>query len=416
MGQVLSHVFGNPPVEQPRLPDVEPEFQPYYGLGVPNEASTTRDDSMRWYTEFWEQAYCIPHRDGTSVIICCPDNGHEPNQREEDPEDGWAIKCLRATYQNLPTDHARIARYRAYFTAMSRIELIDPRYIGALENGSGLVVEKLTPGPLDDLTVPAMEVPVPDMLDQNKKLILSLYFRWAMQALSAMSFVHSQSIYIRNFSSRLVWIRRDYSLAITGFISAVKLVPKSEDQEAEREERGWSRSYRYQQVEGLQDDVEHCYHPGERLSYNTRQHMAAEPSVEADLFHWATFVWRLMTNQFTIESPVLRGERMEPSAPADQAILWDSAEGLQLIKKRHGQKLYQELEEVRLGTVLTKAWHGQYKSAEEAMREVKLIASSLDMVTSDDEVEVEGGWENAFDVITTGLAPGKKVLVARFVQ
>ena len=50
--------------------------------------------------------------------------------------------------------------------------------------------------------------------------MLSLYYRWALQVLSAFSFLHSRSIYVRSFSSRFVWLRSDFSLAITGFICA----------------------------------------------------------------------------------------------------------------------------------------------------------------------------------------------------
>jgi len=94
-------------------------------------------------------------------------------------------------------------------------------YFGALhsEAGDGIVVEKLCPGPLS-FTIPVMTVPVAQTISQEDKIILSLYYRWALQALSAFRFMHSRSVYVGFFSSQLVWIRSDFSLAVTGFISA----------------------------------------------------------------------------------------------------------------------------------------------------------------------------------------------------
>jgi hypothetical protein len=65
-----------------------------------------------------------------------------------------------------------------------------------------------------------MRVPVAQTLAREDRVMLSLYYRWAVHVLSAFSFMHSKSVYIKFFSAQLVWLRSDYSLAITGFISA----------------------------------------------------------------------------------------------------------------------------------------------------------------------------------------------------
>jgi len=52
----------------------------------------------------------------------------------------------------------------------------------------------------------------------NDILVLALYYRWALQALSAMSFFHDHGIFLRVSTSQMVWLRYDFSLAITGFI------------------------------------------------------------------------------------------------------------------------------------------------------------------------------------------------------
>ncbi len=49
--------------------------------------------------------------------------------------------------------------------------------------------------------------------------MLALYYRWALQSLSALSFFHSRSVYPTFFSSTNAWLRSDYSLAVAGFIN-----------------------------------------------------------------------------------------------------------------------------------------------------------------------------------------------------
>ena len=97
------------------------------------------------------------------------------------------------------------------------------RYIGALysTSGDGIVVERLVPGQLKRVEVPAMTVPVvARTMSHDDKIMLSLYYRWAIQVLSAFRFMHARSMCIGFFSSQLVWIRPDFSLAVGGFISA----------------------------------------------------------------------------------------------------------------------------------------------------------------------------------------------------
>ncbi|KAI4630120.1 hypothetical protein J4E80_001053 [Alternaria sp. BMP 0032] len=57
-------------------------------------------------------------------------------------------------------------------------------------------------------------------MSHEDKIMLSLYYRWAIQALSAFRLMHAKSMCIGFFSSQLVWIRPDFSLAVGGFISA----------------------------------------------------------------------------------------------------------------------------------------------------------------------------------------------------
>lgn len=81
-------------------------------------------------------------------------------------------------------------------------------------------MERVEPGPIEWDSFPALTVPLPQDLSRNDRLLLSLYYRWALQALSALKVAHSRFVFIRNFSSELVWLRPDISLAITGFLAA----------------------------------------------------------------------------------------------------------------------------------------------------------------------------------------------------
>jgi hypothetical protein len=91
-------------------------------------------------------------------------------------------------------------------------------YLGPLQTADGIVVERLEPGPWE--TVPVMTIPLSMQTSREDRIMLSLYYRWALQVLSAMKFAHSRSVFFRNFCSRLVWLRSDFSLAITGFYCA----------------------------------------------------------------------------------------------------------------------------------------------------------------------------------------------------
>ena len=96
--------------------------------------------------------------------------------------------------------------------------LIQSSYGGALDDGS-LLIERLWPGPFN-LTLPVMTVPVSADPGRNDKTMLSLYYRWALQSLSALGALHSRGIHLRTFSSQMMWLRSDYSLALTGFVGA----------------------------------------------------------------------------------------------------------------------------------------------------------------------------------------------------
>jgi hypothetical protein len=106
-------------------------------------------------------------------------------------------------------------------------------------------------------------------------------------------------------------------------------------------------------------------------------------------FYWASFVWELMTNGPFYS---LEGRTTEEAA--------DWRDQLQV------------LEEARLGSVLLKAWKGEYESAEQAAEDIRKIAekAGIDVVSSTvevggdwmklfkDEVDIGEPWENMFEL------------------
>ncbi|KAI4665300.1 uncharacterized protein J4E78_002760 [Alternaria triticimaculans] len=403
MGSIFSSV--NSP--ESSKPDSRPHYDgpnryPYVRNGqlVPVEANPTI-----WYESLSEAADCVQHQDKDKVIIftpiCDEDNGEYPDPRSRH---GWPIKRLRKAYELLGGPHPRIVRY-----------------IGALysTSGDGIVIEKLEPGQLTRVEVPAMTVPVvAQTMSHDDKIMLSLYYRWAIQALSAFRFIHARSMCIGFFSSQLVWIRPDFSLAVGGFISASAQEIEDElwkdteeDTKAARREANFidengreiesTASCGWDEGEWAADDMiydmVHYEDPFDESYYTG----GVQGSVKADLFYWATFVWRLMTNDFTAVSPSRRGPfrgLWEPAWPMEGGYkIEDSPNISNIIDERERRKLFQQLERARLGHVLVGAWNNRYGNVDEVVRDIELAAVEVGITISGDEVDIGEKWENVFE-------------------
>ncbi|KAJ6194670.1 hypothetical protein J3E72DRAFT_403195 [Bipolaris maydis] len=321
----------------------------------PEEASTAPEDVQDWYSHFFETLFCLPHKDGKAILILEAPEDIEPDSRARP---GWARKRLRGAYELLGEGHPRIVRY-----------------LGPLESDIGVIVERLEPGPIEWTSLPALTVPLPQDLSRNDLLLLSLYYRWALQVLSALQFAHSRSVFIRNFCAELVWLRSDFSLAITGFLAAS--APQIED---ESRQDGIASAR-----ERLQDPA----HPNpislEEFDRRVREEGEGEwiidgsvtdtyqgdeehGSVKEDLYYWAKFVKYLVNNVFA-------------DASASQDDMSD------------------EIEDARLGTIIANAENGRYKDAAEVMKKVKTAASNMRIkIVGDDEVDIGGEWEDVFEV------------------
>ena len=79
-----------------------------HGNPIPTEASIAPEDTQDWYTDLWEKACCVPHKDGKSIIVFTPAETGYPDPRVRA---GWPIIRLRQAYELLGEDHPRIVRY-----------------------------------------------------------------------------------------------------------------------------------------------------------------------------------------------------------------------------------------------------------------------------------------------------------------
>lgn len=89
------------------------------------------------------------------------------------------------------------------------------RYLGRLPSGNAFRLERLAPGPFGMLKPPMLTVPItspsPDYTTRSLRnpnsMLLTLYYRSALQVLSAFQFMHSRSVFMNNLASWSVWLR-----------------------------------------------------------------------------------------------------------------------------------------------------------------------------------------------------------------
>ena len=227
-----------------------------------------------------------------------------------------------------------------------------------------------------------MTLPLPPKLALEDRIVLALYYRWGLQALSALSFIHSKDVVLCNFSMDVVWLRSDLSLAVTGFLSAQRQWYNEEEGELVLE----CPPYEAPRQGGPEWIDESC--------------PCVAHNVQIDLFDWATWMWQLMINDQSVARPPNRRFDHDPINPPD--IAGDGqAPPLKETADRYKQRIFQRLDRRRLGDVLVKVWHGEYETAEAIMKDVTAVARELDGVVVDgDEVTIEGmDWPNSYRLI-----------------
>lgn len=88
------------------------------------------------------------------------------------------------------------------------------RYLGRLP--VGYLLEKLDPGPLTGTNLP----PLTTFSSDGREPLLLLFYRWALQSLFLLAFLHEQGGYLMDFSSSTIWVRKDLFIALSGFVNA----------------------------------------------------------------------------------------------------------------------------------------------------------------------------------------------------
>ena len=249
------------------------------------------------------------------------------------------------------------------------------RYDRTLENGS-IMLERLQPGPLEDINLP----------EEKNGIMLSLYYRWALQFLSALSFLHSHGVYVISFSDGLVWLRSDLSLAITGFISnRIKGV----------QEEDWGENGGYVGI-GSESFPEYSEH------YHIR---TGNGGVRQDLHNWAGWLYELIateaeksqTYQGVEKEGVSLSGRTEFGPITKKEWILECKRLQKQEHERYGNFLLENLGEERLGSVFNKIWNSEYTNAEDVAEDVRRCAEKAGIkIVGKDEVDIGYPWENAF--------------------
>ncbi|KAF1972078.1 hypothetical protein BU23DRAFT_569310 [Bimuria novae-zelandiae CBS 107.79] len=318
------------------------------------------------YAHFFDKAVVALHKEDKHFIVLS--DRYDPDEYYRERPD-WATTKLRKAYEHLTGDeHPRIVRYGS-----------------TLPDGS-IVLEKLWPGPLEDIYLPKSKVGI----------TLSLYYRWALQFLSALSFLHAHGVYIVSFSDNLVWLQSDFSLAITGFISNVIDDVKEEDWD---ESGGWVGS-------GDPECFPEYEHRHERWRGGRRG------SVKEDLHDWARWVYGVMTSEAEQDLVYNAGEfsmDWEATVTKDWTAEQWREKGKWLVDERerrrnleneqYGRFLFDGLGDERLGSVFSRIWNEGYENAEEVAEDIKKYAARAGIkVVNGDEVDLEMPWCDAFEM------------------
>ncbi|EEQ85299.2 uncharacterized protein BDCG_08568 [Blastomyces dermatitidis ER-3] len=181
--------------------------------------------------------------------------------------------------------------------------------------------------------------------DRDKSL-LALYSRWVLQTLSALHYIHTHSVFLSNFGANSIWLRADMSIAVTVFIATVipTPIPGYDDLGVE------TNNYEY-----VLQTPENAYRSG---SLELLEHGQPAFGAAYDLFDWATFMCRLLTNDYsTCPLPRPGGYHTSPLMTMDPASWKDFSNDRRPWKyeeKRQKEGAWHVLEEQRLGYRLVK--------------------------------------------------------------
>ncbi|KAF9891515.1 hypothetical protein FE257_003982 [Aspergillus nanangensis] len=367
-------------LEQPPDPPTQSKYLRCYGDVVP---SVCGDRSEDFYDELYDKMYFVQHANQECIVAfhCC----EKGNPRVE-PEE-WFVLAER-----IPRVYEYLARTSSSTTNTPTVDAVDhpidlhPRivkYLGRLP--VGYMLEKLDPGPLASTTLPLLtSFPAASPTSPNDKdppdnpprePLLLLYYRWAVQSLAMLAFLHDQGVYLMDFSLSTIWIRADLSIALSGFVNAT--IPTDE----------WPYS-----PDGMRYEEE-IYYP------TVPNNGFPELTPKIDLSDWATFVWQLMRRD---ESYVAKRHVLPTDPLGLEEMPPAEVSPYQYHRQRLKEGKLQLLEEERLGPILVRAWKGGYENAGEILQEVRSYLRQIGVrVDGEDEVLLDDGrkWEDVFVVV-----------------
>ena len=211
-------------------------------------------------------------------------------------------------------------------------------------------------------------------------MIRALYYRWALQALSAVSFLHSHGILTKGFGYKNVWLRSDFSIALTGFVNS--LIDGKQPPEFEEHDQGcWVGDYDWNY-----DD----------------EYFGSTP--REDSYYWAIWVFELLTP----------GSLECVKTPAPFYECHQTFDAWKTENQALRRKILADLDHDPLGPILWKAWSSEYDNAEEVAEDVRKCAARVGLkVIGQDEIDVGKPWEEAFEIVWTGEKSRKYLLRLR---
>ncbi|KAL5049505.1 hypothetical protein BDW71DRAFT_176034 [Aspergillus fruticulosus] len=243
------------------------------------------------------------------------------------------------------------------------------------------------PGPLSTLRLPVLQIPISgDLSVSQLPLLLLLYYRWALQTLSALEFLHSHEVYLRDFGPSSVWIRPDLSSAVTGFMQA--MFPCSELLDTDDFYPG-TQGPDFRDIDCEYDE------DGNPIAYSAR----------ADICSWANLMWELVTNEHSMSPPRRPPNVNYPMVYPEDPRYWLDREGepdWREEEDRLRRKMFQLLDEGRLGPILVKAWSGHYRGVTEVIADVRALLKNRGVnLVGGDEILVPAGdgnrsWDDIF--------------------
>ncbi|THX92760.1 hypothetical protein D6D08_02388 [Aureobasidium pullulans] len=203
----------------------------------------------------------------------------------------------------------------------------------------------------------------------HNDVVLALYQRWALQMLSALDHLHQKNIFLNNVGNNL-WLREDYSIAIANMTSAgctEPLIPGRKSPPMVLESP-WAADA---------DD---------------------SGSVKNDLFDWANWMFALMTGN---KDPLLMHMGIEGHVTSGTED-FDKHISLCHDVSLGNFDAWPQLDEKLLGSVILKAWRGEYESAGQAMQEVKdaIRACGHELSKEHGDEIVTHDWQQDFEVTT----------------